>query len=66
MAHNTPEQNAAFGAAFDATNARYKAFDAYMKEQERKGNAQNIRIVKGLIVDLAEQNQPTEPAQVKP
>lgn len=23
--HNTPEQNAAFRAAFDATNARYKA-----------------------------------------
>lgn len=25
--HNTPEQNAAFKATFDATNARYKALE---------------------------------------
>lgn len=61
--HNTPEQNADFRKAWDATNARYKAFDAYMKEQEAKGNAHNIRIINGLIVNLAEQNQPTPQAK---
>lgn len=32
--HNTPEQNQAFRNAFDATNARYKAFDAYCTKME--------------------------------
>jgi hypothetical protein len=32
--HNTPEQNQAFREAFDATNARYKAFDAHCTKME--------------------------------
>jgi hypothetical protein len=39
--HNTPEQNAAFRAAFDATNARYRA--AVKADQEAAAKAQQTK-----------------------
>lgn len=51
--HNTPEQNEAFRNAFDATNARYKAFDAHCKKMDA---------IKAHLASLGVTNYTTSPA----
>lgn len=60
MSHNTPEQNAAFREAWDATNARWKAGENAAKAAAagQMMPLQNVGSETALDSETTEQNRP--------